>query len=552
MRLRYSPSLRYALLGFCMIEIACFLQLKRRQSCFDCADNSRSVAPILAVPIQVETNQVTFPNHGLIDAAHANETGTCKALIKRGVDVNQQGEFGDTPLSWAVDNQNLELVRLLLAHGADPNVHVQGPAYHIRDAAGTTPLISAVRSNNMPIFHTLLGNKRINVNFSADDGYTPLIEAVRNSYSKQPVNIDIVRALLDRGADPNLKGAGETPLSYTSRNSDLLTQLLFDHGAKVTDDSLFAAASSGKVEIMGLLLAHGGNIDVQNIAVGTLIMHAAACVQPDMVKFLVAKGARINEVVDNEMIAPFERGTALVRVASGTRFNFGRFGDPQSLIRQTAMLKLLLDEGADPNISSSERHTALMGAASRDNAEAVRLLLARAADVNAVDAQGNSAVMWAVAQGTPEVVQLLLNHGASLEIKNQNNETALIRAVCYTNLDVVQYLLSRGADVNARDGKGNTALIARTFYGENGFRDIPLTIFKLLLAHGADPNASNNLGQTALMEALKMRGANMAKLLIAHGAQVNARDKEGNSVLTYANESGQAALIQLLKRAGAK
>jgi ankyrin repeat protein len=499
--------------------------------------------------------RVVMPATDLLAAVKANQTQTCKALINQGADVNQRGQFGDTPLSWAVDNQNLELVRLLLAQGANPNVSVEGLAYNSGDAPGETPLIGAIRCNNMPIFQMLMESKGIDVNGRIEDGATPLTEACDPRYRLQPININMVRTLLERGADPNLSRKGYEPPLATAiplldpQTAETLVKLFLDHGARVTDLCMFAAANSGRVEVFKLLLAHGGNPNAWNPAFGSLLKAAAQRCQTEMVAFLLANGANVNEISKDGL----ENSTALTSVAHLIYFPDGNGRDAGlRAARQIAMMKLLMDAGADPNARPAGSATALMQAVIAKNSEAVKLLLARGADVKALDAGGNSAVMWAVALGTPDLIELLLSNGASLDVKNRDGETALIHATHYANLTVVKYLLDKGADVNARDGNGNTALIARASLNEFGYARESQGILNLLMAHGADPNASNTLGQTALMFAVHFQAINAINVLIAHGAHVNARDKQGKSVMSYATETQQKALIELLKRAGAR
>lgn len=55
----------------------------------------------------------------LIDAVRAGATGSVKAAIEAGADVNQQDANGWTPLCWAAGKGELATIELLLAHGAD-------------------------------------------------------------------------------------------------------------------------------------------------------------------------------------------------------------------------------------------------------------------------------------------------------------------------------------------------------------------------------------------------------------------------------------------------
>lgn len=61
----------------------------------------------------------------LIECAITRQLKTAEQLIARKVDVNKADVTGRTPLHWAVDNNDLELTRLLLAYGASPNAYTQ-------------------------------------------------------------------------------------------------------------------------------------------------------------------------------------------------------------------------------------------------------------------------------------------------------------------------------------------------------------------------------------------------------------------------------------------
>ena len=84
-----------------------------------------------------------------------------------------------------------------------------------------------------------------------------------------------------------------------------------------------------------------------------------------------------------------------------------------------AMVKALLQAGANPNLALLLGETPLMVAARSGNADVVEQLIAKGAEVNARAARGQTALMWAVAQQHPDVVKVLLAHGADVHARSE-------------------------------------------------------------------------------------------------------------------------------------
>lgn len=152
----------------------------------------------------------------LFDAVNSGEIKQVKAAIAAGADVNEKDEYGTTVLYYAARKADKELVGLLLSNGADANI---------------------------------LNN----------EGDTPLYYAVKGDDTGEIDNIDVVRLLIEKGADVNAKNG--SILWTAARYGELdVVKLLLSHKADPNlANALHAAALGGNLEITQLLLANGAD-----------------------------------------------------------------------------------------------------------------------------------------------------------------------------------------------------------------------------------------------------------------------------------------------------
>jgi ankyrin repeat protein len=105
------------------------------------------------------------------------------------------------------------------------------------------------------------------------------------------------------------------------------------------------------------------------------------------------------------------------------------------------LMRLLLANGADPNIKTTQGTTALMAASGinwipgqtyshseEEYVEAVKLCLERGADVNSANSLGLAAIHGAANRGWVSIIQILADHGAKLDVKDIAGRTPMIFA----------------------------------------------------------------------------------------------------------------------------
>jgi ankyrin repeat protein len=96
----------------------------------------------------MENFNVVAPSEdvALVTAAFEGEYNLLISLINKGVNVDQQDEYGSTALQWAANHGNPKMVELLLSHGADVS---------IKDVEGKTALYLAIDNGHMDVINLL-------------------------------------------------------------------------------------------------------------------------------------------------------------------------------------------------------------------------------------------------------------------------------------------------------------------------------------------------------------------------------------------------------------
>ena len=408
---------------------------------------------------------------------------------------------------------------------------------------------------------------------------------------------DIVRLLLDRGAQVNVKNQlGETPLHLLSRGeydspSDgvSVAELLLERGTGVNAQDKFdwtplhSASNNGKPEIVRALLSHAANVKAEN-ELGETPLHLVrqgkygSQDSVQVAQLLLDGGVNANSRDKRNWTAlhsacyygRLEIAKVLLDHSSITKSEDDQGETPLHQLSQghykskeasVLVAQLLLRRGVDVNVRDKDRRTPLHVASNYGELEIVRLLLDHDADANAKDADGESP-LHSVSSSTHKpqdnvhTARLLLGRGGNVNARSKKQRTPLHVASCFGKLEMTRLLLDHAAKTNTLDNLGNTPL-HEVSYGRYDSEEAGIGVAQLLLARGGDVNARCETQWTPLHVASHFGKLEMTRLLLNHAAKVDAVDKFGRTPLCevsggeYNSEEAGIGVARLLLERGA-
>jgi ankyrin repeat protein len=493
---------------------------------------------------------ISAQNAPIATAAMNGDRDTVRALLKKGLDVNETQGDGTTALHWAAIKGDAELAQMLIYAGTNHRATTRLGAY--------TPLYLAARGGHAAVVAALLA-AGADANAVTSNGTTPLMIASAAGDTKT------ITALVENGSDINARDAakGETPLMFAAgfNRLDAVKLLLArgaDHKATTKVVDLFALTAP---EEEAMLRGGGGNSTRPQAAPARVDIAGAT------------RGYRYNELISSQ------GGLSALHFAARQGF--------------TDVVKALVEAGADLNQpNAGDQTTPLLIAIINGHFDLAMYMLEKGADPNDVAFNGVTPlfavlnIQWAPKSLYPspkayqqqqttylQLMTALLDKGADPNARvsrkvwyqaynsdyagfDEAGATPFFRAAYASDVAAMKLLVARGADPNI----GTMKPAGRPFTGEgirqiqdtSGVPPIPYGGPAILPLHAATGVGygegfaanSHRYAPTGFMPAIKY-------LVEELGADVNAADHEGNTPLHLCASRGDNECINFLVSKGA-
>ncbi|KAL8721101.1 MAG: hypothetical protein Q9181_007781, partial [Wetmoreana brouardii] len=209
--------------------------------------------------------------------------------------------------------------------------------------------------------------------------------------------------------------------------------------------------------------------------------------------------------------------------------------------------KELLKDGADVNAHGGKHRYPMLAAVAARESQLVELLLEHGADPRLRYSDTDSGLIKAVENGDVMIAKLLLRHGADVEFRGYRGQTAAIRAVISNKPECLKALIDFGADLDACDKYGNTPLHRAAMERDTS----ALPLLHLLLDHAAELEAVDEQGFTPLHIAALSGVKEAVQVLLDRGAMVDTKTEFYETALCLAAKSLNFAIAKILVEHGA-
>lgn len=377
--------------------------------------------------------------HDSIDlfyAAYNGDLAEVERLLAYGANPDVR-VHGYPAIYYPVLNGSNAICFALLDAGADPNIEYPG---------GLFPLYAAAELGNLDLVKKLVACGA-EIDKKTLKGNTALKNAAEEGHYA------VVEYLLDRGADIfSVNVSGHTVLEAAESEGRLaVAKLLRERQAAIPShrddaEALQRAARSARADSYRSSLESYNNFKLHSWFRDSLLTMGIIEDKPRLVKQGLENGEDPNrrysyEKDSNSLTIPNSVVIITPIVQAAVTGNL-------------EIAKLLIEHGADPNLAQKNGEYALLNAVSRGNMELTKYLLDNGANPN-LDTGIGTALAFA---DNTEIMKVLFEYGANPNIPDRDGDLPIIGSIDTGRMDEIELLIDFGTDMNHKNKRGISAL----------------------------------------------------------------------------------------------
>ncbi|XP_037238162.1 inversin isoform X5 [Falco rusticolus] len=335
--------------------------------------------------------------------------------------LNWQDYEGRTPLHFAVADGNVAVVDVLTSY--------EGCNVTSYDNLFRTPLHWAALLGHAQIVHLLLERNKFGTIPSDSQGATPLHYAAQSNFAE---TVEVFLKHPSVKDDSDLEGRTSFMWAAGKGSDDVIRTMLtlkLDIDINMTDKyagtALHAAALSGHVSTVKLLLEYNAQVDALDVMKHTPLFRACEMGHKEVIQTLIRGGARV-DLVDQDGHSPLHWA---------------------ALGGNADVCQILIENKINPNVQDYAGRTPLQCAAYGGYINCMVVLLENNADPNIQDKEGRTALHWLCNNGYLDAIKLLLGFDAFPNHMENSEEryTPLDYALLGEHHEVIQFMLEHGA-----------------------------------------------------------------------------------------------------------
>ncbi|HOJ49215.1 MAG TPA: ankyrin repeat domain-containing protein [Spirochaetota bacterium] len=259
----------------------------------------------------------------------------------------------------------------------------------------------------------------------------------------------------------------------------------------------------------------------------------------------------------------------LIEVGSDNRIDYNirdkNGKTPIFYAKDSKIVNILIQKGADINIADNSGNTILHIAALEDRLDLARIYIENGIRINQTNKEGKKAIdlyidkykssplhWFAGIEDTEEMVRLIAEGKYDINVTDDKGRTPLHIAATYGRVDAIHLLLSQKASPSIKDNEGFTPMYSYI----NSYLSSPIAwyiilgdkdnLLKEIKANKDKINFQDKDGNTPLHLAISLMNTDFVKILIQNGADPAIVNNSGKSCLELAQETKNFNIIKIL------